>query len=136
MSESGESPQFGCWSSNHEGSQNRNDLYTIGKQEELEHAKQNNVPTKMFQRQSTVFSFFGSEKSSETSEKENKTRNQTPWFYGQGIVIQSDASKPLSMSNSSSPFRNNLAQIAELVRLQSEQDPSVGNYKSVSYDSV
>jgi len=79
LTETKESPQFGCENSMRDAPPNQNNLYTMNKQDELEDAQVYNTHiAKLFRKQSTVFSFNGSEKSSKTSE-------------GVGNVIRSDS---------------------------------------------
>ena len=145
MSDSRESPQFGCHSSNREGYQVsfKNDSAGINSNEELENALwQNNAriyqviggnnQLKPFQRQTALYTLNGSDMSSLISENSPQTNNivarevnesskPSPQFLNPVKVLNNQATRHLSLSSSTSPFMNNLPQYAELVKMQNSQ---------------
>lgn len=136
MTESRESPNFGCTSSNRDGKlySFKHDFYNLGQHEELQdaHMKNNNM-TNIFSKNNSLFSFNGSERSSQTSEKsirENEsvskpmsdTSNITPNFLARIHIARSnEVSKTPPSSSSRGPFKNHLTQKAELVVKQKGQ---------------
>jgi len=129
--ESGESPQFGTEVVREESKLNSSS-YSPAKnntREELQNAyMKNNGPVNVFEKRPSSFSFMGSDQSSQTSESQakngvstssiglNSETRTTPQFSAFPKSIKNKSS--LKSLPSSSPFRNTLAQKAEMVRMQ------------------
>lgn len=139
MTESRESPQFGWTTTVRDGYRLsvNSGFYNLNQHEELEDARvQNNDPSKIFTKLNSVFSFNGSESSSKTSESSVKGRdsltheisqgtNKTPKFLTPDMANRVNRNKRLTLSNNSSPFKNHLPEMAELVKLSKGSTPEV-----------
>ena len=154
MSDSRESPQFGCEITKRDGIQS---FGKITENEELEGALwQNNTRfyqgnggalMKPFKKHSSLYSFNKSEQSSVASENSPQVTNQitkeinessklTPKFTAQGRIFGSQGTRHLSLSNNTSPFKNQLPQYAEIIKMQSSklipsESPQINMVKSI-----
>lgn len=156
MSIERESPQFGPSSSSREGfiySSMLKFQQLNHNQDELEHANPSNlVAMKMFQKQNSIYSFNKTENSSQnnsetTPEKtaqeackhSDETYRSPNFLEPGGHMIKHQDSLPvdqkrsMSLVHRSSPFKNQLSQIAEMVKLQNsnktfEPSPKIGSF--------
>lgn len=111
----------------------KTDFYNLGHFDELEDAQmKNNNPSRIFQKTKAVFSFNGSNRSSQTSDQSMSAKesvsqtlgdvsNITPNFKARIQIVRSSGNSQTPPSLRSNAFKNQLTEKAEFFIRQKEK---------------